>query len=120
MSRAVHRVDAGEAVTDDPPPDEALPSPEALALLTDETRRAIVEALWAAGDPPLPFSALRRQSGVDESARFNYHLTQLLGRYVREADDGYELTRRGEQFVGALRAVPTLGDGPDAGARPSD
>lgn len=87
--------------------DGTLPSMEALHLVTNETRRAIVETLWEADDAPLRFTILRQRSGVEESARFNYHLQKLLGRCVRDAAPGYELTPRGERFIAAMCAVPS-------------
>jgi len=93
-------------------PDGTLPSMETLQLVTDETRRAIVTTLWGA-DEPLRFSALRRRSGIAESARFNDHLQKLLRKCVRDTGEGYELTAQGERFVAALCAVPRLDDRSD-------
>lgn len=89
------------------------PSSETLAVVTNETRRAIISTLWRADDAPLRFSSLRRRSGVDTSARFNYHLQRLRHRFVCDTGDGYELTADGERFVSALRAVPSLDDPSD-------
>lgn len=89
-------------------PDGSLPSMETLQLVTDPTRRAIVMTLWTAEDTPLRFTTLRRRSGTEESARFNYHLQQLLGRCVRDTENGYELTAHGERFIAAMCTVPTL------------
>jgi len=96
-----------------PRTEEALPSLETLQLVTNETRRAIVTTLWKAEDTSLRFTTLRRRSEVEQSARFNYHLQKLLGKCVRAAEDGYELTVDGERFVAAMAAVPTLDDSDD-------
>jgi hypothetical protein len=87
--------------------DCSLPPVETLALVTDETRRAIVATLWNA-ERPLRFSTLRRRSGIEESSRFNYHLDRLREQCVRDTGDGYVLTLRGERFVEALAGVPTV------------
>jgi DNA-binding HxlR family transcriptional regulator len=93
-------------------PDDTLSPMETLQLVTDETRRAIITTLWNA-DEPLRFSTLRRRSGIAESARFNYHLQQLLERCVRDTGEGYELTVQGERFVAAMCAVPRLDEQAD-------
>src|SRR6056297_3521896 len=82
--------------------DGQLPSPETLQLVADETRLTLLWTLWTAEESPLGFTALRRRAGADDSARFNYHLQQLVGTFVRSAEGGYALTERGERFVAAL------------------
>ncbi len=85
---------------------------DALAVVADETRIAIVRALWEAHveDPeaidgprgtPLSFSTLRERVGVADSGRFNYHLERLVPRFVRKRADGYVLTDAGARVVGA-------------------
>lgn len=73
---------------------------DALTVLGDETRIAIVRAL-AAAEGPLPFSELRRRVGVDDPGRFNYHLSKLREYFVREADGGYTLREAGSRVVAA-------------------
>lgn len=73
---------------------------DALTVLGDETRIAIVRALAAAEDP-VPFSELRRRAGVDDPGRFNYHLSKLREYFVREADGGYTLREAGSRVVAA-------------------
>ncbi|WP_436930697.1 DUF7347 domain-containing protein [Halosimplex halobium] len=99
-------------VTDSEAAEAPLPAPETLELATDETRRTILTTLWRA-EGPLGFAVLRRRTGVDGSGRFNYHLQRLLGRCVRDAGEGYELTPRGERFVAALAAVPPVAEAGD-------
>lgn len=89
-------------------------APEAaFALLGDETRLAILRALWRAqvetGGAPIErrsvsFAELRERVGVRDSGRFNYHLGKLVGPFVRKSDDGYSLRRAGMQVVGAVLA----------------
>jgi DNA-binding transcriptional ArsR family regulator len=84
--------------------DDATRATEAFAALGDETRLAILLALWEACDPAdpddgVPFSALRERVGVSDSGRFNYHLDRLEGRFVRRVEAGYALRRSGRQVV---------------------
>ena len=75
---------------------------EAFALLGDETRVAILEALAGRSDDPRSFAQLREAVGVEDSGRFNYHLGKLVGRFVEKSDDGYRLTFAGSRVVGAV------------------
>ncbi|WP_433633396.1 DUF7347 domain-containing protein [Halomicrococcus sp. NG-SE-24] len=77
---------------------------EAFATLGNETRLAILLALWEAYDPfakanTIPFTELRKRVGMRDGSQFNYHLQQLVGHFIRKTDDGYELNRGGLQFV---------------------
>lgn len=79
--------------------DQPLSASDAFGLVADETRLAILRAL---GDAPyeefegeLKFSQLRRRAGGPDSGKFNYHLQQLVGQFVRETDCGYTLTYSG-------------------------
>ncbi|WP_254534939.1 winged helix-turn-helix domain-containing protein [Halomarina litorea] len=78
--------------------------PEAMfALLGNETRLGILRAL-VESDGPVSFSGLRERVGVRDSGQFNYHLGKLVGTFVKQDDEGYELTLAGLQLVGALVA----------------
>lgn len=91
---------------------------DAFAALSNETRLAILLALWDAHDPAhpdegVPFSVLRERVGVADSGQFNYHLERLVGQFVRRVDDGYVLRRAGQKLVrtviaGAGIEEPTL------------
>ncbi len=87
---------AGEVATD------------AFELLGNETRLAILVALWEAYDPfedtSVRFSDLRDRVGTADSGRFNYHLDRLESHFVEAADDGYELTQAGLSFVRSVIA----------------
>lgn len=87
---------------------------EALEALGNEQRITILRAL-AETDTPLPFSELRRRVGIDDTGRFNYHLDQLLGPFVRQTDAGYELGYAGERLVVAVADLE-----PEAAAMRSD
>lgn len=77
---------------------------EAFAVLGNETRLAILLALWEAYDPrtegtAVSFSELREAVGVRQGAQFNYHLDKVVGHFVDKTSDGYELKRAGLQLV---------------------
>jgi DNA-binding transcriptional ArsR family regulator len=83
--------------------EECLPPADAFAIVGNETRLEILEALWAA-DRPAAFSDLRRSVGMRDSAQFNYHLDRLRGQFVRRTDDGYEFRQAGKAVVRAVLA----------------
>lgn len=77
---------------------------EAFKILSNETRMAILLALWDAYDPhdedyTLSFSELRGRVGVRDSGGFNYHLGKLGDYFVESAEDGYRLTPVGLKLV---------------------
>jgi ssDNA-binding Zn-finger/Zn-ribbon topoisomerase 1 len=79
---------------------------EAFRLVGDETRLAILLALWDAYDRPdaadnaLSFSALFSRVQYNDRGNFRYHLRQLEGQYVRRTnDDKYELRHTGLKLV---------------------
>lgn len=82
---------------------------DAFRVLGDETRLAILLALWGAYDPhgrenAVPFSELRERVGIRQGAQFNYHLDKLVGRFVDKTDDGYELGTTGRGLVQSIIA----------------
>lgn len=113
---SLHSADADErgtpAATTRAAGDGSLPAPETFEVVADETRQRILDALHAAPDAPLQFTVLQGRADVDGSTRFNYHLQVLLGTFVHETADGYDLTARGAAFVDAVSAAPPLD--PDA------
>lgn len=98
--------------------DRRLTPEEAFSLLGNPTRLAILRTLWEA-DRPVPFSELRRGVAVDDSGRFNYHLSQLVDQYVVQVDAGYQLTSAGEYVIGAILAN-LIDPRPRLGAFPVD
>jgi hypothetical protein len=84
---------------------------DALALLGDETRLAVVLELAAAEALPdgdaLSFSTLRERVGVRDSGRFNYHLDRLRDRFVDHGPDGYRLTSQGVAVAATVTGVAT-------------
>jgi hypothetical protein len=81
----------GEPATDA----DSLPPEEAFLLLADETRARIVQELGAAWSTDWPgvvsYAELMERVGVDDSGRFNYHLSKLVGRFVSDREEGYKL-----------------------------
>lgn len=79
---------------------------EAFKQVGNETRLAILLALWEAydrqgmGDNAVSFSTLYEQVDYDDRGNFRYHLKQLEGQYVQRTQDaGYELQPIGLQLV---------------------
>lgn len=81
---------------------------DALDALANEHRIEILRVL-ADADEPLAFSDLRESVGMYDTGRFNYHLTELCGQFVRETDGGYELGYRGERVVLAAAGLDSEG-----------
>jgi hypothetical protein len=80
---------------------------DAFAALSDDTRFGILLALWDNYEPfadnnTLSFSALRREVGVTDSGRFNYHLEKLSDHFIEATDDGYRLRTAGHKIVQAV------------------
>lgn len=79
----------------------ALSPDEAFALLGEETRLAILQALGDA-EGPLSFSTLFERVDYDTTANFSYHLERLRGHFVRETEEGYALRQAGNRVVEAV------------------
>ena len=79
---------------------------EAFALLGNDTRIEILQALLDAGgdDTPVAFSELYAHVDIDDSAHFNYHLKKLTDHFVRKTDDGYLFQYPGRKVVRAVFA----------------
>ena len=75
---------------------------DAFAVVGNEIRLAILEALWAASDRPVTFSELRRRVGTRDSAQFNYHLQKLTGQFVEKTDGGYDFREAGRAVIQAV------------------
>jgi DNA-directed RNA polymerase subunit RPC12/RpoP len=74
---------------------------EAFETLGNELRANIVLALL---DGPRTFSQLREAVGVADSGRFNYHLDQLTGQFVRKTEEGYRLRYHGDHVARSMLA----------------
>lgn len=86
---------------------------EAFAALGNETRMAILLALWDAKSPAtqpfgpketLTFSELYDRVEYDQTANFNYHLEMLTGPFVHKTDQGYALTNAAERILSVVLA----------------
>lgn len=92
---------------------------EAFEILGNDTRLAILLALWEVIEPEIPasepsesavsFSALRQRVGVRDSGQFNYHLEKLTEVFVEQTEAGYSLTTPAKQVLRAVFAG-TLAD----------
>lgn len=85
---------------------------EAFAVLGNGTRMEVLRALSDA-DGPLRFSELHDRVGIRDSGQFNYHLEKLVGHFVQNTDDGYELSQSGTRVIeavlsGAVTAAPEV------------
>lgn len=88
---------------------------DAFKRLSDETRLAILLALWEAYEPfaennALSFSELLDQVDYDTSGNFSYHLQQLEGHFVKSTSDGYRLKQAGHRLVRTVIAGTGLTD----------
>lgn len=85
--------------------DDTFDAADAFGAIGNEHRVAILRALMVAyrqGETPIAYSNLMSRAGLDDSGRFNYHLQQLVDRFVAEGSDGYALTYAGRTVVAAI------------------
>lgn len=97
---------------------------DAFALLGNETRLAILLALWEQYDPHVTdnvvsFSELFDRVEADDPGTFSYHLQQLTGQFIRQYADGegYELRVPSLRFIHAVIAGAGV---QDAGMEPTE
>lgn len=79
---------------------------EAFALLADETRLAILLALWDAYDPQadddtVPFSEIFERVEYDDPGNLSYHLEKLEGQFVQQqaGGEGYRIRTTGLKLI---------------------
>lgn len=82
---------------------------DAFGVLGNQTRLAILFALWEAYDSDassnsLAFSELYRAVEYDNPGNFSYHVNKLLGHYVDKSEDGYRLRSSGHKLVRSVIA----------------
>lgn len=89
----------------------------AFALLGNETRLAILLALWEQYDPHatdnvVSFSEIFDRVEYDDPGSFSYHLQQLTGQFIRQYADGegYELRVPALRFIHAVIAGAGMQD----------
>lgn len=95
-------MDESESGTDLVACEDCLAPAEAFAVVANETRLRILEALWNASERPVTFSELRRAVDMRDSAQFNYHLGKLTGQFVKKTDEGYDFHYAGKKVVRAV------------------
>lgn len=88
---------------------------DAFKRIGDETRLAILLALWEAYEPfaddhALSFSELLEQVDYDTSGNFSYHLQKLEGHFVTSTPDGYRLKQAGHRLIRTVIAGTGLTD----------
>jgi len=107
--------------------DRATDPDEAFVAVANETRFDILRAVWeltrASEGEAATFARIRETAGVRDSGQFNYHLQELMPRFVRKADDeggdgGYVATHAGAQLVGAVVSGVYTDDGTSVDPRP--
>jgi hypothetical protein len=89
----------------------------ALGSLADADRIAILLALREGG--PRSFVDLQTAAGFEDSGRFNYHLDQLVGRFVQKSERGYDLRAAGAKAVDIV-TDERFGESPDPVDRAAD
>lgn len=87
---------------------------EAFEVLANETRLAILLALWEAEEPTPPitepseavlsFSELYDRIDIQDSGNFTYHLDRLADGFVEEVDTGYRLSTPAQEILRAVFA----------------
>jgi hypothetical protein len=90
---------------------------DAFALLADETRLAILLAIWEeydqhADDNAVSFSRIFDRVDYDDPGNLRYHLKKLEGQFVERHDDdgGYELRLPGTKLVRTVVAGAGVGE----------
>ncbi|MFB6125790.1 MAG: ArsR family transcriptional regulator [Halolamina sp.] len=98
---------AGADADDETDEPAAMAPADAFALLGNDTRIDILQALQTAAvgdETPVAFSELFDRVDVDDSAHFNYHLKKLTDHFVRKTEAGYEFRTPGRKVVRAVFA----------------
>lgn len=105
--------------------DELSQAAEVLSFVGDPIRLGILSTLYDASSFPDPqprvisYTDLQEAVNVEDSGRFNYHLTKLAGLFVKSVDGGYRLRDPGKEIVRLLRRG-TLTDDLQLDRRPVD
>jgi hypothetical protein len=90
---------------------------DAFGLLGNETRLAILLALWEEYDPygdddTTPFSRIFERVDYDDPGNLRYHLEKLAGEFIRQRaeGEGYELRQTGLRLVQTVIAGVGVGE----------
>lgn len=101
MSESTASIDAGR-VADCV---DCLDPAEAFALIGNDNRLSILEALFESDTRPISFSDLHKAVDIRDSAQFNYHLQKLNGHFIRHIEgEGYDFRHAGEKVVRSIVA----------------
>lgn len=87
-------------------------SDEVFALLANETRIKILEALAHAENeanpgespPSLSFSEIYDRVNIDSTSKLSYHLGELVGIFIYKSEDGYSFTHVGDRIIHLILA----------------
>lgn len=90
-------------------PSDRLSPDDAFAVLGNDVRIGILRTLGEAAEP-LAFSELYDRLPIEDTSRFNYHLGELRGHFVRKSEGGYELDHPGRRVVEAIRSGAVTDD----------
>lgn len=84
----------------------ALSPDVAFKILGNETRLAILDALWGPKKTgSMGFADLRKAVGMRDGSQFNFHLKKLVdGGFVQRVDGTYVLRQAGARVICTLRA----------------
>lgn len=79
---------------------------EAFALLGNDTRIGILEALLDANadKTPVGFTELFERVEIADTANFNYHLQKLTDHFIKQTENGYEFRHPGRKVVSSIFA----------------
>ncbi|WP_336034459.1 winged helix-turn-helix domain-containing protein [Halobacterium yunchengense] len=105
--------DAGDASADT----DLAAASGTFAVLADDTRAAVLGALYDA-DAPLSYTDLAAAVGVEDNGRLNYHLRELDDLLVR-GGDGYALSADGRAVVETVRDVTAVRSGEENARSPN-
>lgn len=88
---------------------------EAFKLLSNETRLAILLALWEAYAPEsldntVSFTELYERANAGDTGNFTYHLDKLIDHFVEESEEGYRLRDAGHKILQGVIAGAGFGD----------
>jgi len=104
---------------------DVLSAADVLSFLGDQHRLDILETLYGERSEPgldapsATYSELQAATGIEDSGRFNYHLSRLTDHFVEKVDGAYRLRAPGKEIVLLLRRG-TLTDPLEFDYRPTE
>ena len=76
---------------------------ETFAAVSHPFRLQILDALEES-EVPIRYSSLMDAVGTRNSGQLNYHLSELVGRFVAQTEGGYRLTYQGKKLLSTILA----------------